>query len=99
MSGSTTRSPARSSSAPWKRRNSIEIARFFSSLACFNPALDRYEIRGVMSPDEYHDSYPGTDRPGLDNNAYTNVMTAWLLRRALEALELLDRKSTRLNSS
>ena len=67
----------------------IEIARFFSSLACFNPALDRYEIRGVMGPDEYHDSYPGSDRPGLDNNAYTNVMTAWLLRRALEALELL----------
>jgi len=67
----------------------IEIARFFSSLATFNPALDRYEIRGVMGPDEYHDSYLGSDRPGLDNNAYTNVMTAWLLLRALEALELL----------
>jgi alpha,alpha-trehalase len=67
----------------------IEIARFFSSLARFNPALERYEILGVMGPDEYHDAYPDTDRPGLDNNAYTNVMTAWLLRRALEALELL----------
>ena len=67
----------------------VEIARFFSSLATFNPALDRYEIRGVMGPDEYHDSYPGSDRPGLDNNAYTNVMTAWLLRRTLEALEAL----------
>jgi alpha,alpha-trehalase len=67
----------------------IEIARFFSSLATYNPALDRYEIRGVMGPDEYHDRYPGADQPGLNNNAYTNVMTAWLLRRALEALDLL----------
>ncbi len=42
-----------------------------------------------MGPDEYHDGYPGRDEPGLDNNAYTNVMTAWVLRRAAEALELL----------
>jgi trehalose/maltose hydrolase-like predicted phosphorylase len=67
----------------------IEIARFFSSLATFNPALDRYEIRGVMGPDEYHDAYPGSDRPGLNNNAYTNVMAVWVLLRATEALEVL----------
>jgi len=67
----------------------VEIARFFASLSSYNPALDRYEIRGVMGPDEYHDAYPGSDRPGLDNNAYTNVMTVWMLLRALEALEVL----------
>ena len=67
----------------------VEIARFLASLSSYNPALNRYEIRGVMGPDEYHDSYPGSDRPGLDNNAYTNVMTVWVLLRALETLEML----------
>ncbi len=67
----------------------IEIARFWASIASYNPALDRFEIRGVMGPDEYHDAYPDSDRPGLDNNAYTNVMAVWVLLRALEMLELL----------
>ncbi|WP_020573904.1 glycoside hydrolase family 65 protein [Actinopolymorpha alba] len=67
----------------------VEIARFWSSLATYNDALGRYEIRGVMGPDEYHDSYPGASRPGIDNNAYTNVMAAWVIRRALDALEML----------
>ncbi|MDX8034842.1 glycosyl hydrolase family 65 protein [Lentzea sp. BCCO 10_0856] len=66
-----------------------EIARFFADLAQENPATGRYEITGVMGPDEFHDGYPGTDTPGLANNAYTNVMTAWLLRRALELVALL----------
>ncbi len=68
----------------------VEIARFLASLSSYNPTLDRYEIRGVMGPDEYHDGYGDSDRPGLDNNAYTNVMTVWVLLRTLEALELLS---------
>jgi len=67
----------------------IEIARFWASIATYNRTLDRYEIRGVMGPDEYHDSYPDADRPGLDNNTYTNVMAAWVLRRAAQALDTL----------
>jgi trehalose/maltose hydrolase-like predicted phosphorylase/beta-phosphoglucomutase-like phosphatase (HAD superfamily) len=67
----------------------IEIARFWSSIATYNPELDRYEILGVMGPDEYHDAYPGSDRPGLNNNAYTNVMAVWVLLRAMEALDEL----------
>jgi len=67
----------------------LEIARFLASLATHNADLDRYEIRGVMGPDEYHTGYPERDRPGLDNNAYTNVMAVWVLCRALEVLELL----------
>ncbi len=65
----------------------LEIARFWASAVSWNPDRERYEIRGVMGPDEFHDRYPWSDRPGLDNNAYTNVMVAWLLQRALEALE------------
>jgi alpha,alpha-trehalase len=73
----------------------LEIARFLASLATHNVDLDRYEIRGVMGPDEYHTGYPDADRPGLDNNAYTNLMAAWALCRALEVLERLphDRRA------
>jgi alpha,alpha-trehalase len=70
----------------------LEIARFFASLAEYSHTRDRYEIRGVMGPDEYHDGYPDRETPGLDNNAYTNVMTAWLLMRALETVELLPER-------
>ena len=67
----------------------IEIARFWASVATYNDAIGRYEIRGVMGPDEYHESYPDSDVPGLNNNTYTNVMASWVLQRALEALEVL----------
>ena len=67
----------------------IEIARLMASLATYNRAIDRYEILGVMGPDEYHDAYPDADEPGLNNNAYTNVMAAWILSRAIEVLVLL----------
>jgi alpha,alpha-trehalase len=67
----------------------LESARFWSSIASYNRALDRYEICGVMGPDEYHDAYPGASTAGLDNNAYTNVMAVWVFCRALDLLELL----------
>lgn len=70
----------------------LEIARFWSSLAIHNPAIDRYEIRGVIGPDEYHTAYPGADQErqaGIDNNAYTNVMAAWVLNRARDVVDLL----------
>jgi trehalose/maltose hydrolase-like predicted phosphorylase len=68
----------------------VEIARFWASLASYQFDHDRYEIRGVMGPDEFHTRYPGEEEPGLNNNAYTNVMAAWVLRCASSALELLD---------
>lgn len=67
----------------------IETARLFAGLATYNKALDRYEIRGVMGPDEFHTGYPDAEEPGLANNAYTNIMAAWLFCRAIDALEML----------
>jgi alpha,alpha-trehalase len=67
----------------------LEIARFWASIAQYNVELERYEILGVMGPDEYHDAYPEADRPGLNNNAYTNIMAVWVLDRAREVLDLL----------
>lgn len=67
----------------------LEIARFWASLARYNPALGRYEITGVMGPDEYHEAYPDAVQGGLNNNAYTNVMAVWVLARALDLLHAL----------
>ena len=36
----------------------LEIARFWASIARLNDARGRYEIHGVMGPDEFHDAYP-----------------------------------------
>ena len=67
----------------------LEIARFWSSIALWSPARARYEIRGVVGPDEFHDAYPGADMAGLNNNAYTNVMAAWSLEHALRLFDIL----------
>lgn len=67
----------------------FEIARFWTSAVTWNPERQRYDIRGVMGPDEFHDRYPWREQPGLDNNAYTNVMVAWVLQRAVDAYQLV----------
>jgi alpha,alpha-trehalase len=67
----------------------FEISRFWASAARFDASLERYEIVGVMGPDEYHDGYVEAQNPGLDNNAYTNIMAVWVLCRGLELIDLL----------
>ncbi|MGE3978759.1 MAG: glycosyl hydrolase family 65 protein, partial [Nitrospira sp.] len=67
----------------------LEIARFWASISSFNDQRGRYEIRGVMGPDEFHESYPDASTPGLNNNAYTNIMAVWVLCRAQEVLDIL----------
>jgi trehalose/maltose hydrolase-like predicted phosphorylase len=73
----------------------LEIARFWAGAATYDPAADRYDLCGVMGPDEYHDGYPWRDEPGLDNNAYTNVMAAWTLTKALAAVAVLPERRRR----
>ncbi|MDT7042883.1 glycoside hydrolase family 65 protein [Candidatus Nitronereus thalassa] len=68
----------------------LEIARFWASAVSYNAEKDRYEIFDVMGPDEYHDQYPKADHPGLNNNAYTNLMVVWVFCRALELLDMLS---------
>ena len=68
----------------------IEVARYFSDLAFHEARDDRFHIRGVMGPDEYHDGYPDTPGEGLRDNAYTNVLAAWVWRRALDVLSALQ---------
>jgi beta-phosphoglucomutase family hydrolase len=68
----------------------LEIALFWSSMSVFNSTRGRYEIHGVMGPDEFHDGYPNAATPGINNNAYTNIMAVWVLCRAIEVLDLLS---------
>jgi alpha,alpha-trehalase len=67
----------------------VEIARLWMSLVTWSKAKDRYEILGVVGPDEFHDAYPADDKPGLDNNAYTNLLAAWVLVQAPKVLALI----------
>jgi trehalose/maltose hydrolase-like predicted phosphorylase len=67
----------------------LEIARFWVSRASFDAQRGRYQIRGVIGPDEFHSGYPGRPYEGIDNNAYTNVMAVWVITRALESLDML----------
>jgi trehalose/maltose hydrolase-like predicted phosphorylase len=55
------------------RRLWIETARYWASRV-ERDGDGRAHIRGVIGPDEYHED--------VDDNAYTNVMARWNLRRA-----------------
>ena len=44
----------------------FEIAGSGPASPSYNPELDRYEIVGVMGPDEYHDGYVGATSPGSE---------------------------------
>jgi len=72
----------------------LDIARFWASIAHFNPERERYEIHGVMGPDEFHEKYPDEPEGGLRNNAYTNVMVAWLCDIVGKLSSLLPASST-----
>jgi trehalose/maltose hydrolase-like predicted phosphorylase len=61
----------------------LETARFWASRAALE-SDGHCHIRGVIGPDEYHEN--------IDDNAYTNVMAAWNIRRALDVAALLGER-------
>src|SRR5690606_33817284 len=67
----------------------LEIARFWASISTYDEQRQRYQILGVVGPDEFHTRYPNTTNPGLNNNAYTNLMAVWVLVTAQKALGTL----------
>ena len=54
----------------------FEIARFWASRV-FQGKDGHFHIRNVIGPDEYHET--------VNDNAYTNCMARWVLRRGIEA--------------
>ncbi len=61
----------------------LETARFWASRAVSGQD-GRFHIRRVIGPDEYHED--------VDDNAYTNVLAQWNLRRARDVAGLLRRR-------
>lgn len=65
----------------------VNVAQYWASAARYNPTRQRYELHGVVGPDEYHTRVPGSTDAGLSNNSYTNLLATWCLQKAVEALE------------
>ena len=61
----------------------LESARFWASRGAME-SDGFYHIRHVIGPDEYHER--------VDDNAYTNLMAAWNLRRGAETARLLEQR-------
>jgi trehalose/maltose hydrolase-like predicted phosphorylase len=59
-----------------------ECARFLLSWSYFSPTKQRYELLDVTGPDEYHER--------VNNNYYTNVLSARTLETALWAYATLE---------
>jgi trehalose/maltose hydrolase-like predicted phosphorylase len=61
----------------------LETGRFWATRAQVETD-GRSHIRSVIGPDEYHET--------IDDNAYTNVMARWNIRRALEVAALMTER-------
>ncbi|MFI6784608.1 glycoside hydrolase family 65 protein [Micromonospora sp. NPDC050276] len=72
----------------------VDVARFWAAIVDHDPQEDRYHIRAVMGPDEFHDGYPDRPGSGIDDNAYVNIMTAWTLAKAAHAYRILGAHHT-----
>ncbi|MDP8264489.1 MAG: glycosyl hydrolase family 65 protein [Candidatus Aceula lacicola] len=68
----------------------LEISHFWSSITTFDESTKRYCIEGVMGPDEFHEKLPGSEKPGVKNNAYTNILVVWILEKALFLLDSMS---------
>ena len=61
-----------------------EICRFFVSACNYSVSDFRYHTENMMGPDEFHEkSKKSNKNEGIKNNAYTNIMLAWLLRSTM----------------
>ncbi|MDP8216200.1 MAG: glycosyl hydrolase family 65 protein [Candidatus Kaelpia imicola] len=63
----------------------VETARFWASRVQWNEKKQRYEIRHVIGPDEFHID--------VNNNAFTNMMAKWNLLSAYKTCNMLKKDS------
>jgi kojibiose phosphorylase len=61
----------------------FETARFWESRVTYNEERKAYEIKLVIGPNEFQE--------GVDNNSYTNGLTRWMLRYAVELYDWLQK--------
>lgn len=72
-------------------RTVLECARFYLSVLLRPFGRERWELRDVIGPDEYHER--------VNNNAYTNRMAAFTFDSALQAAELLQQEAPEVYTS
>jgi len=65
----------------------FETARFWASRVKENKRSKRFEIHGVMGPDEFH--------ADVNNNAYTNGMAKWNLETAAKLYLFMKQKQSK----
>ena len=65
----------------------FETARFWASRVTYNRKIKKYEIKNVIGPDEFQEN--------VNNNAYTNKMAEWNLRKAAKLYKNFDKKYPR----
>jgi len=70
----------------------MEICRFWASKTK-QKADGSFSIAKVMGPDEFHETNPNTDGGGLTDNAYTNIMVAWLFQKSGEIMNGLSKEA------
>ena len=61
----------------------VDVARCFASMAIYDAQEDRDPTNSTMLPGQ-----PGS---GVRNNAYTNILFAWILRRTATLVNQLNR--------
>jgi len=71
----------------------LDICRFWESKSLWDKKNQRYSISGVMGPDEFHEKYHDTEEGGIKDNAYTNIMVAWLFKMADNMLSQMSAQS------
>ncbi len=73
----------------------LEICRFWASKSVQDKKTGRFSISKVMGPDEFHEEHKLSPGGGVKDNAYTNIMVAWLFTKASEILEKLPENSSK----
>jgi len=67
----------------------LSISQFASSLVRYSARDGRYHTEGLMGPDEFHEKLPWAPKPGLRDNAYTNILIVATLLNTFKVLRAL----------
>ncbi len=70
----------------------FEITRFWAHIAEYDKNDGKYHIMNVMGPDEFQEKYPDSYESGLNDNAYTNVMVAWLMDKMIHFIDTFNKE-------
>ncbi len=71
----------------------LEICRFWASKSKLDIETGKYSIAKVMGPDEFHEEHKNSEGGGVKDNAYTNIMVAWLFSKAEGLLKKIPESS------